>query len=141
MREATNVYHSPTFGLTKGPGFKFIKKLGNASSFTDAHWFSFKIDTDEFYIGAIVSQAVVTSGVSDGTVCHHYKWNWSIIPQCNCQKNNFVTTCRDNKLCILSNKTTTVTQSSTKYNGYSYRYGSRVLQTYLLVLLQILSIV
>ena len=58
VREATNVYLDPTFGLTKRSGFKFIKKLGNASSFTDAHWFSFKVDTDEFYIGAIVNQAI-----------------------------------------------------------------------------------
>ena len=91
VREATNVYLDPTFGLTKRSGFKFIKKLGNASSFTDAHWFSFKVDTDEFYIGAIVNQAIYLWN-SDGTVCTITYSTGVAYLNATIEKNNFVTT-------------------------------------------------
>lgn len=115
VREATNVYLDPTFGLTKRSGFKFIKKLGNASSFTDAHWFSFKVDTDEFYIGAIVNQAIYLWN-SDGTVCTITYSTGVAYLNATIEKNNFVTTYRDDKLYIL-NKTKTVLESSTNTTG------------------------
>ena len=39
VREALNSYPDPTFGLTKRPGFKFIKNLGAENTLTNAKWF------------------------------------------------------------------------------------------------------
>ena len=51
--ECINGYPDPTFGLTKRPGFKFIKGLGNENTLTNAKWFYIHRDGDEKYIGCI----------------------------------------------------------------------------------------
>ena len=66
--ECINGYPDPTFGLTKRPGFKFIKGLGNENTLTNAKWFYIHRDGDEKYIGYIKGTTIgiwnVTTGVA-----------------------------------------------------------------------------
>jgi len=68
LSECINGYPDPTFGLTKRPGFKFIKGLGNENTLTNAKWFYIHRDGDEKYIGCIKGTAIniwnVTTGVA-----------------------------------------------------------------------------
>tara|TARA_R100000664_G_scaffold33290_1_gene50067 strand:+ start:1924 stop:5013 length:3090 start_codon:yes stop_codon:yes gene_type:complete len=78
VTQAINAYPDPTFGLTKRPGFKFIKELasgiptgGTAYDNTDldnGKWFYYNRDSDEKYIGCIV-------GVSSGSYGEIHIWN------------------------------------------------------------------
>ena len=65
--DAINAYPDPTFGLTKRPGFKFLKNLGNENIYANAKWFYIHRDGDEKYIGCIKGTAIyiwnATSGV------------------------------------------------------------------------------
>ena len=92
LRDCINAYPDPTFGLTKRPGFKFIKTLGNSSptdAFANAKWFYIHRDGDEKYMGCIKGNQFyiwnVTTGVAatitytspaqaylDGTLSTHY---------------------------------------------------------------------
>ena len=51
--DCINGYPDPTFGLTKRPGFKFLKDMGLQNTLTDAKWFYIHRDGDEKYIGCI----------------------------------------------------------------------------------------
>ena len=53
VRECLNGYPDPTFGLTKRPGFKWIKNLGTGTTYDNAKWFYIHRDNDEKYIGCI----------------------------------------------------------------------------------------
>jgi len=64
--DAINAYPDPTFGLTKRPGFKFIKNLGAENTFTDAKWFYIHRDGDEKYIGCIKGTAIYVWNVTTG---------------------------------------------------------------------------
>ena len=39
VRECLNGYPDPTFGLTKRPGFKWIKNLGTGTTYDSSKWF------------------------------------------------------------------------------------------------------
>ena len=66
--DCINGYPDPTFGLTKRPGFKFIKGLGVNSTYDNAKWFYIHRDGDEKYIGCIKGNQFyiwnVTTGVA-----------------------------------------------------------------------------
>ena len=66
--DCINAYPDPTFGLTKRPGFKFLKGLGNENIYSDAKWFYIHRDGDEKYVGCIKGTAIyiwnATSGVA-----------------------------------------------------------------------------
>ena len=66
--DCVNAYPDPTFGLTKRPGFKFLKDLGNENIYANAKWFYIHRDGDEKYVGCIKGTAVyiwnATSGVA-----------------------------------------------------------------------------
>ena len=68
LTDCLNAYPDPTFGLTKRPGFKFIKTLGSGGTYTNAKWFYIHRDGDEKYIGCIKGTAIyiwnVTTGVA-----------------------------------------------------------------------------
>ena len=64
--DAINAYPDPTFGLTKRPGFKFIKNLGAENTFTNAKWFYIHRDGDEKYIGCIKGTAIYVWNVTTG---------------------------------------------------------------------------
>ena len=53
VRECLNGYPDPTFGLTKRPGFKWIKNLGTGTTYDNCKWFYIHRDNDEKYIGCI----------------------------------------------------------------------------------------
>ena len=56
VADCINAYPDPTFGLTKRPGFKFIKSIGTSSpsdTYANAKWFYIHRDGDEKYIGCI----------------------------------------------------------------------------------------
>jgi len=74
VRECLNSYPDPTFGLTKRPGFKWIKNLGSGTTYDNAKWFYIARTKDEKYIGCITPKP--NSGYGDidiwnvdGTVC------------------------------------------------------------------------
>ena len=68
LTDCLNAYPDPTFGLTKRPGFKFIKALASGGTYTNAKWFYIHRDGDEKYIGCIKGTAIyiwnVTTGVA-----------------------------------------------------------------------------
>ena len=90
--DCINAYPDPTFGLTKRPGFKWIKNLGSSSpsdTYANAKWFYIHRDGDEKYLGCIKGNQFyiwnVTTGVAatmtytspaqsylDGTSPTHY---------------------------------------------------------------------
>jgi|7_EtaG_2_1085326.scaffolds.fasta_scaffold00901_5 hypothetical protein len=90
--DCVNAYPDPTFGLTKRPGFKWIKNLGSSSpsdTYENAKWFYIHRDGDEKYMGCIKGNQFyiwnVTTGVAvtmtytspaqaylDGTSPTHY---------------------------------------------------------------------
>jgi len=53
VRECLNGYPDPTFGLTKRPGFKWIKNLGTGTTYDNCKWFYMHRDDDEKYVGCI----------------------------------------------------------------------------------------
>jgi len=58
VRQATNAYVEPSFGLCKRPGSEFILNFGTEDEFKDAKWFFYIRDSDETYIGAIQKRSV-----------------------------------------------------------------------------------
>ena len=74
VKECLNGYPDPTFGLTKRPGFKWIKNLGTGTTYDDSKWFYIARTKTERYIGCIKPKP--NSGYGDidiwnvdGTVC------------------------------------------------------------------------
>ena len=68
--DCINAYPDPTFGLTKRPGFKFIKSLGSSSpsdTYVNAKWFYIHRDGDEKYMGCIKGNAFYIWNVTTGT--------------------------------------------------------------------------
>jgi len=63
VRECLNGYPDPTFGLTKRPGFKWIKNLGTGTTYDNCKWFYIHRDDDERYIGCIKPKP--SSGLGD----------------------------------------------------------------------------
>ena len=55
VTDAINAYPDPTLGLIKRPGINFLSELGASSEFTDSKWFFIQRDSDEQYIGCILS--------------------------------------------------------------------------------------
>ena len=61
LRECTNAYPDPTSGLTKRPGFKFLRNLTEGGSdipypngaLDDQQWFYINRDNDERYLGVL----------------------------------------------------------------------------------------
>tara|TARA_R100000655_G_scaffold100850_1_gene145517 strand:+ start:617 stop:3004 length:2388 start_codon:yes stop_codon:yes gene_type:complete len=68
LTDCINAYPDPTFGLTKRPGFKFVKNLGTGSTYSNGKWFYIHRDGDEKYIGVIKGTAIyiwnITTGVA-----------------------------------------------------------------------------
>jgi len=66
--DCINAYPDPTFGLTKRPGFKYLKNLGNENIYSNGKWFYIHRDGDEKYIGVIKGTSIyiwnVTTGVA-----------------------------------------------------------------------------
>tara|TARA_R100000458_G_C8277617_1_gene253214 strand:- start:3444 stop:5855 length:2412 start_codon:yes stop_codon:yes gene_type:complete len=69
LTECINAYPDPTFGLTKRPGFKFIKELGASTAYTDGKWFYIHRDGDEKYVGVIKGTAISIWNATSGAVC------------------------------------------------------------------------
>ena len=65
VRECINALPDPTFGLTKRPGFKWIKSIhtssnANAPDLVNAKWFFIKRYNLETYIGCILNEVYYT---------------------------------------------------------------------------------
>ncbi len=74
VRECLNGYPDPTFGLTKRPGFKWIKNLGSGTTYDNSKWFYIARTSTERYIGCIKPKPGSGYGDIDiwnvdGTVC------------------------------------------------------------------------
>ena len=73
VREAINAYPDPAFGLSKRPGGRYINKLKTSAgatiasgAFNNASWFSIVRDSQEKYVGNILSGAVSIWSLIDG---------------------------------------------------------------------------
>jgi hypothetical protein len=53
VKEATNVWIDPAFGLTKRPGSEFIRDIGTEDEFKDCHFFFYNRDQTEQYFCAV----------------------------------------------------------------------------------------
>ena len=107
--DCINAYPDPTFGLTKRPGFKFLKGLGNENIYANAKWFYIHRDNDEKYIGCIKGTAIyiwnVTSGVA-ATITYTSNANTSYLTGTTANDYD-VLTVQDTT--VITNKTKTVT--------------------------------
>ena len=73
VREATNAYPDPTFGMQKRPGFQFLSNLGDATTFDHGKWFIILKDNREAYLGCITKATYFNGLVS--TTGSIYIWN------------------------------------------------------------------
>ena len=107
--DCINAYPDPTFGLTKRPGFKFLKGLGNENTLTNAKWFYIHRDNDEKYIGNIKGTDIkiwnVTTGVQ-ATVTYTANANTSYLTGTTANDYDILTV---QDTTIVTNKTKTVT--------------------------------
>ena len=107
--DCINAYPDPTFGLTKRPGFKFLKGLGNENIYANAKWFYIHRDNDEKYIGCIKGTAIyiwnVTSGVA-ATITYTSNANTSYLTGTTANDYD-VLTVQDTT--VITNKTKTIT--------------------------------
>ena len=62
VRECLNGLPDPTFGLTKRPGFKWIKNLGTGTTYDSARWFYIARTDSERYIGCITPASIAVTG-------------------------------------------------------------------------------
>ena len=67
LTDCLNAYPDPTYGLTKRPGFKFIKNLGTGGTYTNGKWFYIHRDGDEKYIGVIKGTSIYIWNVTTGS--------------------------------------------------------------------------
>jgi hypothetical protein len=107
--DAINAYPDPTFGLTKRPGFKFLKNLGNENIYANAKWFYIHRDGDEKYIGCIKSTAIYIWNAATGvqaTVTYTNNANTSYLTGTTANDYD-VLTVQDTTL--ITNKTKTIT--------------------------------
>ncbi len=109
LTDCINAYPDPTFGLTKRPGFKFLKGLGNENIYANAKWFYIHRDNDEKYIGCIKGTAIyiwnVTSGVA-ATITYTSNANTSYLTGTTANDYDILTV---QDTTIVTNKTKTVT--------------------------------
>ena len=63
VTDCKNGYPDTTFGLTKRPGFKYIKSFGSSETeYNNSKWFHIHRDGDETYIGCIKPKVGGTNG-------------------------------------------------------------------------------
>ena len=109
LSDCINAYPDPTFGLTKRPGFKFLKGLGNENIYANAKWFYIHRDNDEKYIGCIKGTAIyiwnVTSGVQ-AAITYTSNANTSYLTGTTANDYDILTV---QDTTIITNKTKTVT--------------------------------
>lgn len=67
VKDLRNTYPDITFGMTKRPGFNFVKELGTEAQYANAYWFFFRYSDDESYIGMITGLTIRMWNFSDGT--------------------------------------------------------------------------
>ena len=107
--DCINAYPDPTFGLTKRPGFKYLKNLGNANIYVNAKWFYIHRDNDEKYIGCIKGTAIyiwnATSGVA-ATITYTSNANTSYLTGTTANDYDILTV---QDTTIVTNKTKTIT--------------------------------
>ena len=68
VREIINGFLDPTFGLVKRNGFMWKANLGanTSTTYADGHWFYYRYDSTEAYVGVIKSQTVKMWDVNTG---------------------------------------------------------------------------
>tara|TARA_Y100000401_G_scaffold26903_1_gene19212 strand:+ start:691 stop:2772 length:2082 start_codon:yes stop_codon:yes gene_type:complete len=68
VRDIVNGYLDPTFGLVKRNGFVWKANLGSnsATTYATGHWFYYRYDSTEAYVGVIKNQTVKMWNVSTG---------------------------------------------------------------------------
>ena len=107
--DCINAYPDPTFGLTKRPGFKYLKNLGNANIYVNAKWFYIHRDNDEKYIGCIKGTAIyiwnATSGLA-ATITYTSNANTSYLTGTTANDYDILTV---QDTTIVTNKTKTIT--------------------------------
>lgn len=68
VRDIVNGYLDPTFGLVKRNGFEWKSNLGSntATTYASGHWFYYRFDASEAFVGVIKNQTVKMWNVSTG---------------------------------------------------------------------------
>ena len=131
VRECINALPDPTFGLTKRPGFKWIKSIhtssnANAPDLVNAKWFFIRRDSGESYVGCILDKdnAFASSDPiriwnTDGTEAA-VTYTGSPIAYLDTTRDNYdVLTVQDTT--IITNRTKTVAADSTKSSATDKR--------------------
>ena len=109
VREIINGYPDPTYGLVKRPGFNYVAELGNDTDYSGAHWFYYRYNAGETYIGAIKNGTITVWRTSTGNQVFQATGQTYLN---NSGYNDFYVLPRQSQLVIV-NKTTTVSTSGT----------------------------
>lgn len=110
VRTCSNALPDITKGLTKRPGFSFLKTLGSTTTYDDGKWFFIKRSETETYVGVIKNGGINIWNAGTGAVC-----SVTIAPGTS----TYINTTRDNlnvltvqDTTIISNSNVTVTTQS-----------------------------
>ena len=112
VRGIVNGYLDPTFGLVKRNGFAWKANLGSnsATTYDTAHWFFYRYDSTEAYVGAIKGQTVKMWNVATGV--EKTITNQTGQAYLNGNMNDFHVVSRQDQIVIV-NKNITITTSGT----------------------------
>ena len=149
VRECLNGYPDPTFGLTKRPGFKWIKNLGTGTTYDAAKWFYISRTEDEKYIGCIKPALGGSTGDidiwnTDGTVCtvtygsgaQAYltgaRTNYDVltVQDTSIITNNLITAAKQADPTYVSNTRATLVLSDTAVGDYDVTINGSAITTY-----------
>ena len=112
VREIINGYLDPTFGLVKRNGFEWKANLGSntATTYANGHWFYYRFDSTEAFIGVLKNQTVKMWNVNTGA--EKAIANQTGQAYLNGNMNDFHVVSRLDQILIV-NKTITVTTAGT----------------------------
>ena len=119
VREIINGYLDPTFGLVKRNGFEWKANLGagSATTYANGHWFFYRYDNSEAYVGVIKNQTIKMWNVSSGV-------EKTITPQTgqsylNGGINDFHVVSRLDQIIILNKNVTVATTGTTPGSSFT----------------------
>lgn len=131
VKECLNALPDPTFGLTKRPGFKWIKSIhtssnANAPDLANAKWFFIRRDSGESYVGCILDKDNTFAATdpiriwnTDGTEAAVTYGSGAVAYLDSTRDNYDVLTVQDTS--IITNRTKTVAADTTKTSATDKR--------------------
>lgn len=121
VRDARNAYPDATFGMTKRPGFEYVREIGSASDYKDSFWFLFRWTEYESYVGAVTADKSIKlwnfqTGV-ECTVTNSSDIDYFEVPDGETPRNYFDVLQKQDGMLILNRSVVTAMDTSTLAPG------------------------